>query len=183
MAEQTRAIFWDRDGTLIEDRGYLADPGEAVLIDGAVRALLRLKPYFVFFIVTNQAGIARGAISARDAARVNESLLSRLAGEDIHFAEVYVCPHSKEDNCKCRKPRPYFLEQAAKTYHVALDKSYVVGDHPSDIKLAANAGAKGVYVCTGHGQKHLHELEAGEIVVPDISAAADWILGREYESG
>jgi histidinol phosphatase-like enzyme len=102
--------------------------------------------------------------------------MEHLASHGIEITEVYVCPHRRSDNCSCIKPKPYFLRLAAREYDVELARSYVVGDHPSDVELAANAGARGVYVLTGHGKKHRSELPGGVVVVPGIQQAADWIL-------
>jgi histidinol-phosphate phosphatase family protein len=170
------AIFWDRDGTLIEDRGHLADVRDAVLFPNTIPALRRLQPYFSFFIVTNQSGVAQGKISIEDVERVNRHVVSQLTEAGLTISAVYVCPHSRSDGCRCIKPNPYFLHEAARDFHISLPQSFVVGDHPQDVELAEQAGARGIYVCTGHGMKHFGELAKETIVVPDIEAAADWIL-------
>ncbi len=170
------AVFWDRDGTLIEDRGHLADPAEAVFFPNTVDALRRLQDRYLFFIVTNQSGVAQGAIDMADVERVNAHVVGRLAAAGLPVAAVYVCPHARADGCACIKPNPYFLHEAARQFRLSLADSFVVGDHPHDVELAERAGARGIYVCTGHGRKHLAELRGHEIVVPDIAAAADWIL-------
>ena len=173
------AIFWDRDGTLIEDRGHLADPGEVVLFPGTIHALRRLQDDFLFFIVTNQPGVAEGTISIHDVDRINSHVVSQLADAGLTISAVYVCPHRRADGCVCIKPNPYFLHRAAEDFQVSLRHSYVVGDHPHDVELAEQAGAQGIYVCTGHGMKHLDELGENTIVVPDIRAASEWILSRQ----
>ena len=176
-AKQLRpAIFWDRDGTLIEDRGHLADPGEVVLYPGTISALRRLQDHFLFFIVTNQSGVAEGTINIDDVERVNSHVVSRLADAGVAVAAVYVCPHRRADRCGCIKPNAYFLHKAAEDFQVSLRDSFVVGDHPHDVELAAQAGAQGVYVCTGHGWRHLAELHGRQVVVSDIEEAAEWIL-------
>ena len=177
-AVSSRAIFWDRDGTLIEDRGYLHDPSDVVLYPGTITALRKLQEDFLFFMVTNQVGVAKGLITAAQLQTVNEHLLSLLKQEGISFTGVYVCPHRKEDNCVCRKPEPYFVKIAASEHQLDLSRSFVVGDHPSDLELARRSGAKGIYVCTGHGANHLNELPAGEIALKDIGAVAAWILAQ-----
>lgn len=173
------AIFWDRDGTLIEDRGHLSDLGDVVLFPGTINALRRLQDDFQFFIVTNQSGVADGTISANDVERINAHVVSRLADAGLTISAVYVCPHRREDGCVCIKPNPYFLHKAAEDFRVSLRDSFVVGDHPHDVELAERAGGQGVYVCTGHGMKHLDELQGRHVVVADIEAAADWILSHQ----
>lgn len=170
------AVFLDRDGTVIEDRGVLAEPSEVVFFPDTVDALRRLQERFLLFIVTNQPGVARGAITLENVNRVNARVLSHLADHGVTVTAVYVCPHQGSDDCSCIKPNPHFLHKAAEAYGVDLPRSFTVGDHPHDVEFAHSVGARGVYVRTGHGEKHLPELPAGEIVVSGIGEAADWIL-------
>ncbi|MBN1505606.1 MAG: HAD family hydrolase [Sedimentisphaerales bacterium] len=170
------AVFLDRDGTIIEDRGVLAEPSEIVFYPDIVGALRRLQQRFLLFLVTNQPGVARGAITLDDVNRVNAQVVSYLAEHDVTLTAVYVCPHERVDGCLCIKPNPHFLRKAAKEHAVDLQRSFTVGDHPHDVEFARSVGARGVYVRTGHGQKHLADLSAGEIVTSGIAEAADWIL-------
>lgn len=170
------AAFLDRDGTIIEDRGHLARAEQVVFIPCAFDALRRLQAEFALFIVTNQPGIAEGAISAEEAAAVNRHVEGCLRDEGIGLCGVYVCPHRRSEKCDCIKPNPLFVRRAAEQYGLDLERSFVVGDHPHDVDLAVNAGATGVYVLTGHGAKHLAELRPGAAVTPDIAVAASHIL-------
>jgi D-glycero-D-manno-heptose 1,7-bisphosphate phosphatase len=170
------AVFLDRDGTVIEDRGHLAEPSEVVFYPGAVEALRRLQERFLLFLVTNQPWVARGILTLEDVDRVNASVVSHLAGQGVTITAVYVCPHERADGCACIKPNPYFLHQAAAEHGVDLQRSFTIGDHPHDIEFARAVGARGVYVRTGHGAKHLADVPGGEIVTSGIAEAADWIL-------
>lgn len=180
-AKVTPAIFLDRDGTIIEDRGHLRSMSEVVFFSDTVPALQRLKEHYRIFIVTHQSGIARGIVSADEVAGVNDYVVAELHKHGIVISDVYCCPHLREDECVCVKPNPYFLHQAADTYGVDLAESFVVGDHPHDVAFAENAGATGVYVLTGHGVKHRAELPEGKAVVPGISEAAEWILAERQK--
>jgi histidinol-phosphate phosphatase family protein len=170
------AVFLDRDGTVIEDRGHLAEPSEVVLYPDTVQALQRLQERFLLFLVTNQSGVARGLITLKDVERVNARVLAELAAHGITITAVYVCPHQRSDGCICIKPHPHFLRRAAAEHGVDLSRSFTVGDHPHDVELAESVGARGVYVRTGHGQKHLGELSGDVVVLAGIGEAADWIL-------
>jgi len=170
------AVFLDRDGTLIEDRGHLSCPSQVQFFPTTVDALRRLSEDFLLFIVTNQSGVAEGLIRAEAVEEVNKYIVTRLQADGIRIVQVYVCPHRRSDGCQCIKPQPYFLHQAAQQYGVDLQRSFVIGDHPHDVELARRVGAQGVYVCSGHGWKHFQELTGPQIVVPDIRAAAEWIL-------
>lgn len=169
------AVFLDRDGTIIEDRGHLHSPEQVSFIPGAVEALQRLQETHLLFIVTHQSGIAKGLITAEQAQSVNDAVVRQLADAKVAITAVYTCPHAREEECACIKPKPYALHKAARDYDVDLSASHVVGDHPHDYELAINAGAHGIYVLTGHGRKHLDELPPGAVVADDIAEAANKI--------
>lgn len=170
------AIFLDRDGTLIEDRGHLREPSEAVFYPGTFPALRRLQRLFRLFIVTNQSGVGRGEVTLAEVGRVNEYVVGRLREAGIEIAAVYCCPHLRSDGCACIKPKPFFPEKAAREHGLDLRRSFAVGDHPHDVELARNVGATGIYVLTGHGRKHRAELDGDAVVAEDIGEAADIIL-------
>jgi D-glycero-D-manno-heptose 1,7-bisphosphate phosphatase len=172
------AVFLDRDGTLIEDLGHLRDASEVVFFAETVPALRRLQPHFILFIVTNQSGVGKGELTLDEASRVNDYVVRRLRERGVEMAAVYCCPHRRDENCACIKPKPFFLEQAAREHGLDLRRSFAIGDHPHDVEFARNADATGIYVLTGHGLKHQAELRGDEIVVADIAAATDWILAR-----
>ncbi|HXX95008.1 MAG TPA: HAD-IIIA family hydrolase, partial [Planctomycetota bacterium] len=169
------AVFLDRDGTLIEDRGHLGDPSLVAFFPETFEALRRLGGQFVLFIVTNQNGIAKGVTTPEGVRRVNDFVVRRLAEEGIQIREVYCCPHERSDGCLCIKPNPYFPRQAERDYGIDLGSSFMVGDHPPDVELAANVGAEGIFVLSGHGAKHQHELRTPCQIVPGIAGAADRI--------
>jgi histidinol-phosphate phosphatase family protein len=149
------AIFLDRDGTLIKDVGFLRDAADVVFYRQTYSALRRLSD---FALVTNQSGIAKGHVSAAEASAVNDYVVRHLAEAGIRIRAVYCCPHQRTDDCQCMKPKPYFLKIAERDHEVDLWRSFVVGDHPSDLELAHAVGAKGIYVLTGHGVKHRGDL-------------------------
>jgi len=177
-SNKNAAVFLDRDGTIIEDRGHLRDPSDVVFFPETLEALRKLQEHLHLFIVTNQRGIAEGRITRRDANRVNRSIVSALFDRGIKVEKVYMCPHRRLDNCRCIKPKPYFLKRAATLYALDLGKSFTVGDHPHDIQLAKNVGARGVYVLTGHGWKHLDEVPQDTEIASGMAEAAEMIMSR-----
>jgi histidinol-phosphate phosphatase family protein len=181
--ERRPAVFLDRDGTVIEDRGHLSHPSEVVFFPEAFAALRRLQDRFALFIVTNQPGIAEGTLRRSQVDEVNAHVVRRLGEAEVGIQDVYVCPHRRSDGCSCIKPKPYFLLQAAARHGVDLARSFVVGDHPHDVSLAHNAGACGVYVLTGHGPKHRDELPDNAVVTRGIAGASDWIIGEGRSEG
>ncbi len=175
---QNKAVFLDRDGTIIEDRGDLGDPGQVTFINNCIDALRSLQQEYLLFIVTNQSGIAKGNLSHEDVKAVNDFVVESLSGAGVKITAVYTCPHARADDCECIKPKTHFLENAARDYAIELSRSFVIGDHPHDYQLAENAGARGIYVLTGHGRKHFNELSTDAVVAEDLGKAAQKILVR-----
>ena len=181
-APSSPAVFLDRDGTIIEDRGDLSDPAQVVFFTDTVESLRRLSDRFILFVVTNQSGVAKGTITAQDVDRVNAHIASYLEQHDIRIAASYVCPHERVSGCRCIKPNPYFLMKAARDFRIDLTRSFVIGDHPHDIELATRAGATGIYVLSGHGMKHRAELPAHALIADGIQEATDKILKRSHDT-
>ena len=176
------ALFLDRDGTIIDDLGYLSKKEDVFFFKDTVSSLLLLQKHFALFIVTNQSGVAKGLISGRDVDRVNEYIVNHLAEAGIRILETYVCPHDRSDNCICMKPKPYFIEKAEKNHSIDIKRSFVLGDHPHDVEFGLNAGAGAIYLLSGHGKKHRHELNKNAPIVKGIGEAAKLILEQQIES-
>ena len=170
------AIFLDRDGTLIEDRGYLRKKEEVCFYPFTVDALKRLQPSYLLFIVTNQTCISEGLVSREEVDAVNRHVVEHLSHEGIVISGTFVCPHTKEEACLCRKPGPYFIREAMKTQAFDLSLSFTIGDHLSDVLLGNNAGCTGLYVLTGHGEKHQKEIPPSTPVFKNLLEASEWIL-------
>jgi histidinol-phosphate phosphatase family protein len=170
------AVFLDRDGAIIEDRGHLARVEDVVLYPGAPEALRRLQERFLLFIVTNQPGVAQGLIRMEDVDLVNAYLVAQLRELGVQIAAVYVCPHRRADGCECIKPKRYFPDRAAAEHGADLARSISLGDHLHDVELAEATGGRGVFLLTGHGARHAAELPPGTVVVPGIGEAAEWAL-------
>ena len=177
MSDSKKAVFLDRDGTIIHDSGYLDSPDRVEFFDDTIPVLKQLQAEYELFIVTNQSGIGKGITSAEEVEVVNRYIDGVLRDNGIEIREWYVCPHTTEDGCECKKPKPFFLSAAAEKYGIRLSASWVIGDHPHDISFADNGGAQGLYVLTGHGAKHLSELPHDVPVFHNLSGAAERILG------
>ncbi|MFX0006380.1 MAG: D-glycero-alpha-D-manno-heptose-1,7-bisphosphate 7-phosphatase [Promethearchaeota archaeon] len=154
-----KAIILDRDGTLIEDKNYTYKIEDFELLDGVIEGLKLLQNDFLFFIVTNQSGIGRGYYTTQDFQIFNKHLIHTLKKHEIKILKTYFCPHLKEDGCECRKPKTKFIDEIIKDFEVDISKSWMIGDHPSDIQFGINAGCRTIFLTTGHGDKHLDELE------------------------
>jgi D-glycero-D-manno-heptose 1,7-bisphosphate phosphatase len=181
---QNRAVFLDRDGTLIVDKHYLHKPEEVEIFPGAAEALCRLEDAgFLLFLVTNQSGVGRGYFTMDDVTRVHAHLEAELASEDVTFTGIYVAPEAPDQPSHGRKPSPGFLFDAREEFEVDLSASYMIGDKRIDLEAGWNAGvAASLLVRTGYGAE-TERREAATlgkaIVVDGLKEAADWILDRE----
>ncbi len=176
-----RAVFLDRDGTLIEDKDYLHRPEEVVIFQGAGEALKRLQDAgFLLVIVTNQSGIGRGYFTTEDCERVHEHLANAFAKSGVSFAKIYIAPEAPNRPSRGRKPSPQFLFDARDEFGIDLTQSYIVGDKLIDLECGWNAKVKqSILVRTGYGakfEKSNPEVAQRAIVADDIRAATDWIL-------
>ena len=176
------AVFLDRDGTIIEDRGDLCYPSQVVFFRDTVSSLRRLSDHFTLFIVTNQSGVAKGTISMKDVERVNAFVSLYLAKHGVPIAATYVCPHERMSGCRCIKPNSYFLKEAERDFGIDIGKSFAIGDHPHDVHFATRAGATGIYVLSGHGMKHREELSTNTFIADGIRDATAQILEQKLRS-
>ena len=180
------AVFIDRDGTLIQERRYLADPTGVEMIAGVMDAVRALKNGgFAVVVVTNQSGIARGLYTLEDyeavAARVDEVLRENGASVD----GVYFCPHHPEvtGDCDCRKPGTGMYQAAAEELDLDLARSYYVGDKVTDVLPGIALGGVPILVRTGYGVEHEAAVPRETQVVQDLSEAAQLILSAVGKVG
>lgn len=182
-------VFFDRDGTVNEEVGYLHEVEKLSLIPGAARAIRRLNILgWPVVCVSNQSGVARGYFSIDSVYKVNQKLEDLLAAEGAHFDGIYFCPHHPKEgrnpyhvNCVCRKPGSGMLEKAAAKFDIDLKRSFLIGDRLSDIQTAQNASLRSILVLTGYGRRELEDIEnkiqmQPDYICKDIVAAVDWIL-------
>lgn len=139
-----KAIFLDRDNTLIYDPGYIHEADKVRLLEGVGEGLKLLKEKdFLLIVISNQSGIGRGYFTEKEFWEVNRKLQELLKPFRVQIDDFFFCPHRPDEGCLCRKPRPYLLKEAAKKWNVNLAKSYVIGDKDSDVELALNGGCRG----------------------------------------
>ncbi len=179
-----RAVFLDRDGTIIEEVSYISRAEDVVLVPGAERAMRLLRRMgFLLIGVSNQSGIGRGYFEERAVREVNERM-EELLGEGAGLDDFLFCPHRPEDDCPCRKPRPGMLLEAAERYGIDLATSYLIGDHSKDIGAIRAVGGKGILVLTGYGKECRGEvLDEASFVAHDILEGAYWIMVQELKEG
>jgi histidinol-phosphate phosphatase family protein len=138
------ALFLDRDGTLIVDVGYPRDPERVELIEGAADALRVLQRDHALVIISNQSGIGRGLIREDEAVAVHTRVIDLFRAAGVTFAGAYYCPHTPDDGCRCRKPAPGLIEDAARELDLDVSRSFMIGDKPSDLEAGRAAGCRHV---------------------------------------
>jgi D-glycero-D-manno-heptose 1,7-bisphosphate phosphatase len=165
-AETRRAVFLDRDGTVIADHGYLRDPEQVELLPGAAAALATFADDgFLLIVVSNQSGIGRGWISPAEARAVDRRFVEALRRDGVSLDGVYYCPHAPQDGCACRKPRPGLLLQAAHEHTIDPERSIMIGNAASDMGAGKAAGAFTILLADGATAEPQTEADA---------SAADW---------
>jgi D-glycero-D-manno-heptose 1,7-bisphosphate phosphatase len=168
----------DRDGTLIEDRGFVHRREDYMPLPGAIEGLRLLQQNgFGVAIVTNQSGIARGYYTDQDFLGLQRHLFEDFAKQGVRIEGSYHCPHLPEEGCPCRKPGIGLLLRAVEELGADLESSFVIGDKPADMEMAHRAGCRPVYVLTGEGERLRSELPPNVDVVDNLLAAAHRILG------
>lgn len=195
----SKAVFFDRDGTLNVEKGYIRDLNDLELITGAAQAIKTLKDNgFKTILVTNQTGAARGFYDEEHIKALNKKLDDLIFNETgVRMDALIYCPHMPVDlstadpgkvinteyqvDCDCRKPRPGMIFDAVKQFpDINLTHSYMIGDKASDLELAKNAGCTGIMVTTGYGERVLdgdyQSLDKRpDNVFASVLEAAQWI--------
>ena len=174
------AVFLDRDGTIVEDPGYLDDPSRVQLIPGAARALARFEAAgYLRVIISNQSGIGRGRYDTATFDRVQREIERQLALEGALIDLTLFCPHLPDAGCPCRKPGTALHREAIARLGIDTTRSWCVGDRIGDVAPAAELGCHAVLVQTGEGMAHdADATRRGFPVTADLAAAADLILGQ-----
>ncbi len=179
-----RAVFLDRDGTIVDDPGFLHEPEKVKLLPGAAEAIRRLNDagYHVI-VVSNQSGIARGLYSVRDYEMVQERLGALLTAHGARIDAAYFCPHHPQfpgpggASCECRKPGLKLFHEAQAAFDIDFSRSWWIGDRLSDVQPALLVGGSAILVATGEGNLHQGQARAlGVMVVADLGEAVQHIL-------
>ncbi len=186
-----KAVFLDRDGTIIEEHDYPDSEKKIVLYENSVEALKMLKEDgFKLIIITNQSGIARGLFTLERLEELNNYLKKTLSDAGVEIDGIYFCPHQPDGEvikysfkCFCRKPKPGMLLKAIEDLQLEEESSFVVGDKLSDILTSVNVDVKSVLVKTGYGLEEIKKLDTVDhnpsYIAEDILDAAKWILKNQ----
>lgn len=173
-----RALFLDRDGTVIEDRGYMKDPGLVRLLPGAAEALREIADEgWTLVVVSNQSGVGRGLITMEEREAVQARFQEAMREAGVEIAASYVCMHRPDEGCRCRKPSPFLVQQAATEHRLDLTESWMIGDRRSDIVCGRNAACRTIWLANPlypvvEGAADFVARDWGE--VPGILAENSW---------
>jgi D-glycero-D-manno-heptose 1,7-bisphosphate phosphatase len=187
MSPRSPAVFLDRDGTLIEEVGYLDRPERVHLYPWAVDAIRALNQAEIRVVmVTNQSGVARGFFPEAVVRQVHERIAGMLGAGGAHLDAYYYCPHHPDGKveeyaraCECRKPGRALVDRAVAELDIDPAQSYAIGDRWFDIALARTVGARGILVRTGYGAREERRPPQGmsaDVVVNNLVEAVSWVL-------
>jgi D-glycero-D-manno-heptose 1,7-bisphosphate phosphatase len=184
------AVFIDRDGTILDELGYVVPGSEIKIYSFSAPAIVKLtEAGFPVVVITNQGGIALGMYDHAFVDQTHADLAATLAKDGANITAWYYCPHHPEgkvaeftQKCECRKPGTLMLENAARELGIDLKRSWVVGDQWRDIELARRAGARGILVRTGYGAgleaDWPKDIARPPVVCDDLMAAAEHIIAN-----
>jgi len=184
-APRRRAVFLDRDGTIIEDVSYLKNPDAVRLLPGAATAIKQLNDQkLMAIVVTNQSGIARGLLSRYEYQATEQRVDELLAKQGARLDAHYFCPHLPEltGPCDCRKPGVLLYSQAAEEFNIDLGSSWWIGDRLRDVLPAEVYQARGILLHCGVGRTEAQDERARRFArADDLAAAVDMILHEESQ--
>lgn len=170
-----KAIFFDRDGTLIVDKGFLNDPDGIEYLPGVFQALRLLRDEgYIFVVATNQSGIARGLVTMNQLDAIHAKLRRDFARHGIYFDGFYYAPFPTTWNHRRRKPNPGMIENAAADIGIDLQKSWMVGDRMTDVEAGHRAGCRSILLF-GYEEPSRSDFDAPEAYLPNLLAVADFI--------
>jgi heptosyltransferase-2 len=165
-----KAVFLDKDGTIIADKNYLNSFEELEILPGAKDSLRRLKDAgFLLIGITNQSGIGRGIVEEKFVIDSNAYLQDKLGIDDFYY-----CPHHPDDHCPCRKPELMLVLQAGLKHRINLKASFVIGDKESDVLLAQITGGTGILLSS----TPIFENTCSSYVARDLKDSVDWIMKK-----
>lgn len=185
-----RAVFLDRDGTMIHEAGYLSRLEDVKWYPGTKDAIRLLKRAgYLVFVVTNQGGIGLGLFDDAFVHSVHAAMEAEIVGSGGAIDGWFLCPHHPHavvdglrTPCECRKPGRAMIDAACRGRRIDLAQSWVIGDRDVDVLMAHAVGARGILVSTGHGARDYEQmgraLPEGTKVVRDLSEAVAEVLNR-----
>jgi D-glycero-D-manno-heptose 1,7-bisphosphate phosphatase len=179
-----RAVFLDRDGTINREKDYLHRIDEFEFIPGSPEAVRLLNQAgFLVVVVSNQSGVGRGYYTEEDVEQLHRHIAAQLAAGSARVDAWFYCPHHPQGKgsyalaCRCRKPLPGMLHEAAARYAIDLTASVMIGDKLVDLEAGIAAGCRPILVRTGYGAEQEADLPSGVAVYDDLLSAVRALTG------
>lgn len=171
-----RVIFLDRNGTLIDDVCNVKHSSCVCFYPFTFEALSLLQEHFLLFIITNQSGIAKGITTEKEVSIISNCIVKTLKEQGIVNYNVFCCPHRSDENCESNKHQTNIVDTAHLLFNIDLSRSFIIGDHPSDIQCGLNAGITPIYLLPGHGKKHQEQISKETVICSDLLEASKYII-------
>ncbi len=176
-----KAVFLDKDGTIVEDVGYMNSHRQVKLFPGSAAAIKKLNEAgYKVIIISNQAGVARGLVTEDMIQTIDKTINKQLLSGGAHLDATYYCPHHPEHGhypykqaCECRKPKTGLIDKAQKKFDLDLTSSFMIGDKATDIECGRQAGIKTIMVKTGYGEV---DKAKPDHVADNLAGAVEWLL-------
>ena len=177
-----KLVILDRDGVINKDSAnFIKNPNEWIPIPGSLEAIAMLNQHgFRIAVATNQSGVSRGLFDMATLNSIHDKMHRELALVGGRIDAVFYCPHSADDHCDCRKPKPGMIKEIGKRFSLELNEVFAVGDALRDLQAFADAGCKTILVRTGKGEETLQagSLPEGTLVFADLNEAALHIIAE-----
>ncbi len=177
-----KLVILDRDGVINQDSvNFIKNPSEWIPIPGSLEAIAFLNQSgFRVAIATNQSGVSRGLFDMSVLNSIHDKMNRELAAVGGRIDAVFYCPHSADDHCDCRKPKPGMILEIGKRFSVELKQVYAIGDALRDLQAFATAGCKTILVRTGKGEETLitDNLPAHTLIFADLNEAVQHIVAE-----
>lgn len=160
-----KTIFLDRDGVINIDKHYLYKIEDFEFTNKLFETCKHFQSLgYQIIVITNQSGIGRGYFSEEDFNKLTTWMIEEFKNNNIDILDVFYCPHEPNDNCECRKPKPGMINEACKKYEIDLNNSWMIGDKPSDIEVAFNAGISNSILINSEYANNKDEIKTNNIV-------------------
>lgn len=173
-----KAVFIDKDGTLIKDIPYNVNPNLIAFEEDAFESLQKLQEFgYKLIVISNQPGVALGYFKEEALKQVEEKIKESLADNNVYLDGFYYCPHSENDHCECRKPKPGLILLAAKNHRIELSRSWMIGDILNDVEAGNRSGCKSILIDNGNETEwQWSHYRKPNFIAKNLKAATEIIL-------
>ena len=180
---RNKAVFLDRDGTISRDVPYCSCPEDFELLPMVAEAIKLLNEHgFKVVVITNQSGVGRGYFTEAMLAKIHRKMVDELGKSGVIIDAIYYCPHHPDDDCKCRKPKPAMILQAAHELNIDLHQSFFVGDSDLDVEAGKRARCRAVLIAADVKKDNDNMAQSfPDAILPSLYEAAKWVIEKAMQ--